>query len=493
MDCCIKDFCYLVAKNESSPIGLLRGNMNNEQNRIAIDVLTCSAAELLQGQIKVKGNAQLSLAQFTIPEYQRPYCWQEQQLEQLLTDIRTHNEHTPELPYYLGSLILHHDGERLNIIDGQQRITTMAMIAHTLGHVGGIPLLFESPQSQQQIKHNFAWLQQRVSALATIIDVNRLVFTLVITGSEDDAYLFFETQNTGGVRLGGPDIIKAHHLRAVSKPYQLHFAKVWESLGKLDDMVLALLKGRFWQVLNHRTLPTHQQTKLLRDAIVSEFAQQTGSGTGPDAAYGRFRREHHVGGESHVYSAQQGYELRQPLNAGVNTIHYLATFQSLHSKYWCKPDLPHLIGYQDFISWLKKQEGCGYLQGLYEACLLTYISQFGESQLEVAAKKLFRVVYSRRVRNQKAVRELTVPAFVREHPVLDWIAMSYTPEQCFQRFDEFSLVVESSNLETNSTKKRFMDSVVQHFNLTIESGNYAKQFASALNTAITEVQSCARL
>jgi hypothetical protein len=54
-------------------------------------------------------------------------------------------------------------------------------------------------------------------------------------------------------------------------------------------------------------------------------------------------------------------------------------------------------------------------------------------------------------------------------------------------------VVESSNLETNSTKKRFMDSVVQHFNLTIESGNYAKQFASALNAAITEVQSCARL
>ena len=48
----------------------------------------------------------------------------------------------------------------------------------------------------------------------------QIEFTLVITQSEDDAYQFFETQNTGGVRLSGPDIIKAHHLRAIDKPLQ---------------------------------------------------------------------------------------------------------------------------------------------------------------------------------------------------------------------------------------------------------------------------------
>lgn len=461
--------------------------MSSKHNGHAIEVLTCSATDLLRGHLNIAGSANPTAAPLNIPEYQRPYCWQDQQLEQLLADIKAHNtnEKTGGLAYYLGSLILHYDGSQLNIIDGQQRVTTMALLAYTLGQVSDISLTFDSPLSQQQIKHNFSWLRSRVGALKDSINLNNLTFTLVITRSLDDAYLFFETQNTGGVRLSGPDIIKAHHLRAVSTTLQPQFAKSWEGLGKLDDVVLALLKGRFWQYLHPRELPPHQQIRPLRDTIVSEFAQQTGDG--PDIAYGRFRRECHVDGGSQLVFSQQGYELRQPLNAGRNTIHYLAMFQALYHKYWSKPDLPHLAGYQHFIGWLKNQQGCGYLQGLFEACLLSYISQFGEQQLEVAAKKLFRVVYSRRVSNQKAVRELTVPAFVREQPVLDWIAMSYTPVQCFQRLDAFSLVVDPSNLNTNSTKKRFVDSVVKYFQLAITPEQYATQFAPKLTAAIKEL------
>ncbi len=460
--------------------------MSSEQNGHAIEVLTCSARELLQGHLNISSSHLPVGTPLSIPEYQRPYCWRDQQLEQLLNDIKIHDEKNSELDYYLGSLILHYDGSQLNIIDGQQRITTIALIAHILGQTSDIPLTFESPLSQQQIKHNFSWLRKHAASLKNSIDLTRLVFTLVITQSLDDAYLFFETQNTGGIRLSGPDIIKAHHLRAVSTTDQPHFARVWESLGRLDDVVVALLKGRFWQYLTPRELPTHQQTKPLRDTIVNEFAQQTGDG--PDVAYGRFRRECNSDGRAHLLFAQQGYELRQPLNAGRNTINYLSMFQSIYHKYWCKPDLPHLAGYQHFIDWLKTQHGCSYLQGLYEACLLAYISQFGEDKLEIAAKKLFRVVYSRRVSNQKAVRELTVPAFIREQPVLDWIAMSYTPEQCFQRLDAFSLVVEPSNLNNNSTKLQFINSVNTYFNLAITPEHYATQFAPMLTATITELQ-----
>lgn len=463
--------------------------MNNQQNRHAIEVLACSAADLLQGQVKIAGINHPIYAPLSIPEYQRPYCWQDQQLAQLLSDLKAHNsnEKTGGLDYYLGSLILHYDGTQLNIIDGQQRVTTIGLLAFTLGYPCDISLTFESPLSQQQIKHNFSWLNQRFSKLKDTIDFTRMMFTLVITPSQDDAYLFFETQNTGGVRLSGPDIIKAHHLRAISGSSQQQFAKTWESLGQLDDMVSAVLKGRFWQYLNQRELPSHQQTKQLRDTIVTEFAIETSDG--PDIAYGRFRRECNADGGSHLLFSQQGYELRQPLNAGRNTIHYLAMFQALYDKYWSKPNLPHLPGYLRFISWLKAQQGCGYLQGLYEACLLAYISQFGEQQLELAAKKLFRVVYSRRVSNQKAVRELTVPAFVREHPVLDWIALSYKPEQCFLYLDAFPLVVDPSNLDTNSTKRRFMDSVVQHFDLAITPEQYATDFAPLLTEMIMELSS----
>lgn len=455
---------------------------------MTVTVLTCSAENLLQGQLPLTSNGQPVSGTLTIPEYQRPYRWQDQQLAQLLGDIADHNKQTPELPYYLGSLILHQANGKLNIIDGQQRVTTLALIACLLQWDDSQQLVstleYEHPISQQQIKHNLKWLQDTFSAqpeyLQTLMDFQKLQFTLVITQTEDDAYRFFETQNTGGVRLGGPDIIKAHHLRAVDTLHQKTFAKQWESLGKLDDTVSALLKGRYWQRINMRELPSHQQNKLVRDTIVSELAQQTGKGA--DVSFGRVHRQVGLAGEISQHLHQQGYELRQPLNSGVNSIRYLSYFQGLYQHYWDKPDLPHLPGFQSFIAWLKGLEGCGYLEGLYKACLLQYISQFGEYQLETAAKKLFRVVYSRRVSNQKAVRENSIYAFVRETPVLDWVALSYTPEQCFAYLDGFKLTVDGNNLEPDikSVKKRYMGKVNEFFGLNLASEDYKQGFAQAL-------------
>lgn len=453
---------------------------------MTVEVLTCTAAEILQGNLPASRGRPKVIGELTIPEYQRPYCWQDKQLAQLLSDIKSHNERVSEYPYYLGSLILHQSDGRLNIIDGQQRVTTLALIACVLDQGSDINLRFESPQSQRQIKQNLAWLCRRVDTLSSLVYLEQLVFTIVVTQSEDDAYLFFETQNTGGVRLGGPDIIKAHHLRAIKNTHQAQFARAWEDLGKLNKTVDALLKGRYWQALHRRALPSHRQKRQIRDIIVSELARDTG--TGPDIAYGRARRQLGLSGEVFMQLAQQGYDMRQPLNEGVNTIHYLAYFQSLYNRYWWNPDLPHLQGYQLFIEWLQSLKGCDYLQRLYESCLLLYISVFGEEELELAAKKLFRVVYSRRVSNQKAVREKSIPAFIRDHPVLDWIAQSYTPQQCFELLDGFELIVDSSNLAKgdNSTKKRFIRDVVEHFKLNIEPENYVDEFAPALTRAVTE-------
>lgn len=471
---------------------------------MSVQVAACSVEQLFNGQ-QGQHNQILSdvgaviVGELTIPEYQRPYCWQESQLKSLLLDLKSHVKRQRDgslqsgLPYYLGSLILHQDGDRLNVIDGQQRITTLALIAIILSENGEFPelaksLQYEHPISQQQIKHNLQWLQEFFTTdceyWKEVTNLKRIQVTLVVTQSEDDAYRFFETQNTGGVRLGGPDIIKAHHLRAIDNVHQAAFAHEWEALGPLDNAVKSLLKGRYWQTVNFKGLPSHQQTKATRDAIVLEFAERTGRGV--DRAYGRIMRELGLAGDIVQHANQQGYEVRQPLNAGANTVRYLRYFHGLYQRYWQAPDLPHLNGYKNFISWLKGLEGCGHLQSLYEACLLMYISQFGEMQLESAAKKIFRVVYSRRVSNQKAVRENTIPAFVREAPVLDWIALSYTPEQCFEFFDRFDLSVDRSNLDKNSVKKRYMDKVNAHFALGLQPENFEKEFAVALTEKIAE-------
>jgi uncharacterized protein with ParB-like and HNH nuclease domain len=61
-----------------------------------------------------------------IPHYQRPYSWEPATALQLLDDIRDalHSPERSEVSYVLGAVILHNDGGRLDVVDGQQRLLT---------------------------------------------------------------------------------------------------------------------------------------------------------------------------------------------------------------------------------------------------------------------------------------------------------------------------------------------------------------------------------
>ncbi|CAM4181027.1 DUF262 domain-containing protein [Serratia silvae] len=448
---------------------------------MTVSVAICSVVDLLTGKQIKTGTCGTISSNFSIPEYQRPYIWQDGQITKLLRDIAEHQAHSRSIPYYLGSVILHADGERLNIIDGQQRLTTLALIAHINGQFTDFALHYNSPISQRQIVHNLAWLKQHSAEWLELIDFKLLQFSLVITRSEDQAYQFFETQNTGGVRLSGEQIIKAHHLRAIGekdKPSVDHFARRWEALGDLSMTVDLLLRGRYWQYLHFREYPQHNQKAKIRDCIVNELAEKTGKGE--DTAFGRITRTYSTSGAESLSQAQVGYDLRQPLNSGVNTIHYLQYFENLrqnyliHSKMISTPK-----GFSDFYHhFICKLEGCSYLKQLLDTALLLYISQFGQKNLEVAAKKLFRVIYSRRIENQTTVKERSIPAFIQETPVLDWITASFTVEQLFAKLDGFDLKVDGNGLGEgdNTVKKRFVVRVTEHFSLSISKSDFKTQF-----------------
>lgn len=482
---------------------------------MSVAVASCTLAEIFNQQtIKASDGSKITGA-LTIPEYQRPYRWGDVQIKKLLSDYQLYlddiAQSDAEYGYYLGSVILHQSAENgcLNIIDGQQRLTTLALIAfvQSLAKTDSglnseeqssfeLQLSYDSPESQQQIMQNLAWLQSNAASQIAAFDAAKINLTLVVTRSEDDAYRFFETQNTGGVRLGGPDIIKAHHLRAIDRNSQNAFASKWEALGDLNPVVGALVKGRYWQNLNNRQVPSHRQPHLVRSAIVSELGESTGKGS--DIAYGRFERTYLPDGGQIDKQAQQGYELRQPLNSGINTIHYLSYFEGLRHKYLPDDDKRTNSAQSDqlldqFFSFYQnlicKLDGCSFLKGLYDTALLSYISQFGEQQLDVAAKKLFRVIYSPRVSNQKAVRESSISAFVRDYPVLDWIAASYTPSMCFEYLDRFIFKTDPANLaaDKNSVKKRFIAKVLKHFEIELEPDLSAQALANEYTAQLDDI------
>lgn len=70
---------------------------------------------------------------FLIPIYQRKYTWEIDECEQLWDDVRVFWENKDEEEeYFLGSIVMYKVKDKQNIIDGQQRTTTLSLLIRAL-------------------------------------------------------------------------------------------------------------------------------------------------------------------------------------------------------------------------------------------------------------------------------------------------------------------------------------------------------------------------
>ena len=71
---------------------------------------------------------------YRIPEYQRPYVWGKDQINDLLDDISFAQQNDNESEYFLGSIVFqtktNNNGkyQEDDLLDGQQRLTTLFLI-----------------------------------------------------------------------------------------------------------------------------------------------------------------------------------------------------------------------------------------------------------------------------------------------------------------------------------------------------------------------------
>ena len=70
---------------------------------------------------------------FNIPSYQRPYVWGEDNINELLDDILYAFENDSQDTYFMGALVLQNkENDEYDILDGQQRLTTLALLLVTI-------------------------------------------------------------------------------------------------------------------------------------------------------------------------------------------------------------------------------------------------------------------------------------------------------------------------------------------------------------------------
>ena len=177
-----------------------------------------------------------------IPDYQHIYCWPQKNVEQLLDDIFIQRGHK----YHLGTLILQKKGDEYDIIDGQQRTVTLALILRAMDF-DNIQLLkesFDSVEAQRYVGYNRYIIEtylnrrypdsdERRNKVGNILDTISFDVLVLNDSSLELAYTFFSTQNARGKALTDYELLKSHHLRFIPESHeaqQRHLAKMWDKL-----------------------------------------------------------------------------------------------------------------------------------------------------------------------------------------------------------------------------------------------------------------------
>lgn len=184
-----------------------------------------------------------------IPNYQRTYCWEEDNVKCLLDDVFEHVANNCTVPYRLGTIILHSHNGKYDIIDGQQRLVTLALLLSELGiKTGLLNEKFSSQVSIEYLAYNKYLIKEYVQRRLNFHDyidnlLNLLEFSVLVlqNTSIDLAYTFFSNQNSRGVELTDYDLLKAHHLRYIPTTFELqsqHAAEVWNKMiedGRVEN------------------------------------------------------------------------------------------------------------------------------------------------------------------------------------------------------------------------------------------------------------------
>lgn len=208
-----------------------------------------------------------------IPKYQRPYSWREKNVRDFLVDISLWQQDKTKdgISYHLGTIILkEQENGCYDVIDGQQRLTTLTIIAQKQGK-SDIPLLCSEKEYCSEEIQTILRAREYIKGFETKIELEQIELAVVILGEdqpEDLAYTFFSNSNSTGKHLSDYDLLKTHHLRYISSDKEAeYFSKHWHDLeksGKQDEVLQCMLfRLRKW--INNESFPLDANNRESRE------------------------------------------------------------------------------------------------------------------------------------------------------------------------------------------------------------------------------------
>lgn len=231
---------------------------------------------------------------FSIPTYQRPYVWGDEQLKKIIDDFYKSYLQDKETPYYISTIITKDNsknGKQAELIDGQQRFTTLWLIALVISRLtedsdinkflkkdNKLRLSFEIRsevynylnyllEENQQTKRkvvkdveSYPYLKNITKAVKSIdgflrdalsarnnnlpfkeelknfgnFIYSKVFFIKNTTPPNTDLNKLFSTINNSGVQLEQSDIVKANLLKVIGEE-KILYSKIWEACQNMNN------------------------------------------------------------------------------------------------------------------------------------------------------------------------------------------------------------------------------------------------------------------
>ena len=208
--------------------------------------------------------------EFEIPIYQRNYAWEKEEITALVQDIYDSYQKESSRPYYIGTLVSYHKGDDVyEIIDGQQRLTTIRILMAVLDIEPGNRLTYrarkKSDETLRKIPH-FENVEEKDEGIINGFKFAHTEIEDLISPRERSGFKayflrnvhlvhyrvpkdvdlnhYFEIMNSRGEQLEKHEIVKAQLMEKLDSDEERElFNVIWESCSGMSVYIQQNLNG----------------------------------------------------------------------------------------------------------------------------------------------------------------------------------------------------------------------------------------------------------
>lgn len=361
--------------------------------------------------------------QLEIPTFQRPYKWTSKNVYQLLEDILRFKS---DVPYRIGTVVIHRENNSYRIVDGQQRTVTFlliieAILSYKIESIEDVNLRnqinliqerlfiprFKNDISKKNIQNNYLAIIRRLDIInESFIDffLNKCQVTYFVIDDVSEAFQFFDSQNSRGRDLEAHDLLKAYHLREMDAPQCLideneieHLVDVWQNMDTKELTKLFadfLYRVRGWSKGDSSRYFTKNDTDLFKGINLEKINYF------PYTQSYRYIDNYIKENEELTFP----FQLDQTIINGKYFFEMITYYKKVYDDI-SKEIEPLSSLSREIMKVLNDYEGKNrtgdkYVRMLFNCALLFYVDKFGKKNISKAIEKIFIWAYKIRLTYQ---------------------------------------------------------------------------------------------